>query len=126
VAEEVRQLANRSAKAANETNEKLVAAERHAEHGAKAGRQTADALQGIRETTADVAELMSEVVRLSSEQSALVEQVYEGLKRVGQLAADNRMRAVDGANASEQLRMAAESLRGMLRASPGQRDAEPK
>jgi len=119
VAEEVRQLANRSAKAANETNEKLVESERHAEHGVKAGRQTADVLAGIREATGDVAGLVSEVARRSQEQLALVEQVYEGLKRVGQIATDNRTRAVDGANASEQLRTTAESLRGMLHDSEG-------
>jgi len=118
VAEEVRQLANRSAKAADETNEKLVESERHAEHGVKAGRQTAEALTGIRGATEDVAELVSDVARLSLEQSELLEQVYEGLQRVGRIAADNRARAVEGANASEQLRSTAESLRAMLHAAP--------
>ncbi len=115
VAEEVRQLASRSAKAASETDARLAESDRYAEHGAKVSRQTAEALEGIRRATGDVAGLVSEVARLSREQAAMVERVFKGLEQVEEIAAGNHSRAVSGARASDELRRTAELLREMLR-----------
>lgn len=116
VAEEVRQLASRSAKAATETDEKLRDSERHAEQGVNASRQTTDALEAIRAATENVAGLISEVARLSNEQAAMIKQVLQGLKQVEQIAEGNRKRAVTEATAAAALRRSAEELKGILTA----------
>ena len=114
VAEEVRRLAIRSAKAADETNARLTESERRAADGITASRMTSEALEGIRSVTEDVALLMSELTRLFQQQAELVDQVLGGLGRVEQIASENHARAVSEASASEQLRMTAETLREML------------
>ena len=114
VAEEVRQLATRSARAATETNEKLRESERHAERGVNVSRQTTDALERIRAATENVAELISEVAKLSGEQQMMVGQVLAGLKQVEEIAEGNRKRAQIEANAAETLRQSAEELKEML------------
>ena len=114
VAEEVRQLASRSAKAASETDAKLAESDQHAEHGVKVSQQTAEALKGIYKATGDVTELVSELARLSQEQSVIVDQVMAGLAQVEKIASDHHERAVREASASEQLRNTADSLREML------------
>ncbi len=116
VAEEVRQLANRSSKAANETGSKLAASDQCTERGLKVGKQTAEALAGIQSATADIAALVSEMARLSQDQETMVKQVMQGIERVEQIASGNRERAVSEANASEELRKTAEQLQAMLHA----------
>ncbi|MDR3211025.1 MAG: methyl-accepting chemotaxis protein [Planctomycetota bacterium] len=114
VAEEVRQLANRSAKAASETDLKLSEADRHAEHGVKVSQATSDTLKGIYVATGDVASITSEVSRLSQEQAKMLGTVFAGLERAKQVADGYHTRAVSGAEASEELRKTAETLREML------------
>ncbi|MDR3077232.1 MAG: methyl-accepting chemotaxis protein [Planctomycetota bacterium] len=123
VAEEVRQLASRSAKAASETDAKLEESDQYAEHGIKVSHQTAEALSGIYRATGDVAELVSEVARLSQEQAVIVEQVMAGLAKVEHIAASNHNRAIREASASEELRNTADALREMMNLTVGQADA---
>ncbi len=114
VAEEVRQLANRSARAATETGAKLLESEKHAEQGVHASRQTAEALAMIRETTENVAGLISDVARLSIEQATMVKQVLFGLQQVEQIAEGNKLRAETEARAAATLRASAEELKSIL------------
>lgn len=114
VAEEVRQLASRSAKAATETDEKLRDSERHAEQGVNSSRQTTEALEAIRAATENVAGLISEVARLSNEQASMIKQVLQGLKQVEQIAEGNRKRAVTEATAAAALRRSTEELKAIL------------
>ncbi|MCD7895231.1 MAG: methyl-accepting chemotaxis protein [Planctomycetaceae bacterium] len=100
VAEEVRQLANRSARAATETGAKLQESEKHAEQGVHASRLTAEALEAIRAATENVAGLISDVARLSIEQATMVKQVLFGLRQVEQIAEGNKKRAETEARAA--------------------------
>lgn len=124
VAEEVRQLANRSAKAATETNVKLRDSEQNAAHGVTAGNQTAETLESIRLATENTAELISEVARLSNEQATMVKQVLAGLRQVEQIADGNRKRAEVEANTAEILRNSAEELKEIL-FTPERKAIEP-
>ncbi len=114
VAEEVRQLANRSAGAANETEAKLSESDHYAERGVTVGKQTAEALVSIRSATENVAHLVSEMARLSNEQEAMIGEIMTGIERVEQIASGNHARAISEAEASDELWRTAALLRDML------------
>lgn len=123
VAEEVRQLANRSAGAADETEAKLSESDHYAERGVTVGKQTAEALVSIRDATENVAKLVSEVARLSHEQEAMIGEIMTGIERVEQIAAGNHTRAVSEAEASDELWKTSAQLRAMLTMPQDEADA---
>ncbi|MCB0273458.1 MAG: PAS domain-containing protein [Calditrichaeota bacterium] len=114
VAEEVRSLAQRSARAARETTELIGDSVVRVSRGADLARVTAEALTQIREQVNRVSGLITEMSNASQEQSAGIEQITLALDQVGKVVQSNTASSEETAAASEELRGQAEGLAGML------------
>jgi len=103
VAEEVRALAQRSAKAANETTGLIE----HAIGRVQKGKQLSDAnalsLENISETISKVCGLISEITNASTEQAVGVEQISHGLDQIDGITQSNAANAEEMASSSKQL-----------------------
>ncbi|MCP4104847.1 MAG: hypothetical protein GY749_04820 [Desulfobacteraceae bacterium] len=114
VAGEVRNLANRSAKAARETAELIEGAMKKVEKGNEIASQTAEALDRIVESTTKVAELVSAIATSSSEQAQATAQVNQGLRQIDKVTQQNSVNASETASAAEELAGQASQLRQIL------------
>ncbi len=114
VAEEVRNLAARSAKAAGETAELIESSVSKGENGVQIADHTAGALQEIVDSVAQVTELVGEIATASEEQAQGIDQVNLALSLIDQVAQQNTASAEESAAAAEELAGQAESLRGLL------------
>jgi methyl-accepting chemotaxis protein len=114
VAEEVRNLAQRSAKAAKETAEMIEGSIKKAEKGAKIAEDTAKSLEIIVAGSAKVTDLIGEIAAAAREQEKAVTQVNQGLTQIDQITQQNTATAEEAAAASEELSSQADDLKGML------------
>ena len=114
VAEEVRNLAQRSAKAAKETAEMIEGSIKKAENGAKIAEDTAKSLETIVSGSAKVTDLIGEIAAAAREQEKAVTQVNQGLTQIDQVTQQNTATAEEAAAASEELSSQAAELKGML------------
>ena len=114
VAEEVRNLAQRSAKAAKETAEMIEGSIKKAENGAKIAEDTAKSLEIIVSGSAKVTDLIGEIAAAAREQEKAVTQVNQGLSQIDQVTQQNTATAEEAAAASEELSSQAADLKGML------------
>ncbi len=114
VAEEVRNLAQRSAKAAKETAEMIEGSIKKAENGAKIAEDTAKSLEIIVAGSAKVTDLIGEIAAAAREQEKAVTQVNQGLTQIDQVTQQNTATAEEAAAASEELSSQAAELKGML------------
>jgi methyl-accepting chemotaxis protein len=115
VAEEVRNLAQRSAKAAKETAELIEDSIRKTELGTKIAEETAKALEEIVQNVTKVTDLVGEIASASKEQALGIEQVSVGLGQVDQVTQQNTASAEELAATSQELSGQAQLLREMLR-----------
>lgn len=114
VAEEVRNLAQRSAQAAKETSNLIKNSIRKAENGAKIAEETAVELNKIVEDITRVAELVKSIADASNEQSMGIAQISEGIFQVSQVIQSNTATSEEGAAASEHLSNQADFLRNTV------------
>jgi methyl-accepting chemotaxis protein len=114
VAEEVRNLASRSAKAARETAQLIEDSVVKVDAGAGIAAQTSEALAGIVQSAAKAAELVDEIAHANREQAEAVSQVNQGLTQVEQVTQANTASAEQTASAAEQLSSQAAWLRNVL------------
>jgi methyl-accepting chemotaxis protein len=114
VAQEVRNLAQRSAKAAKETAEIIEGSIKKTEAGAKIAEETSKALEEIVLGAAKVTDFISEIALASREQAAGIEQINEGLKQVDQVTQQNSASSEELAAASEEMTSQAEMVKKML------------
>ncbi|HPG56275.1 MAG TPA: methyl-accepting chemotaxis protein [Candidatus Wallbacteria bacterium] len=114
VAEEVRNLAQRSAKAAKETAEMIESSIKKAEAGAKIAQDTAQSLETIVSGSAKVTDLIGEIAAAAHEQEKSVTQVNQGLAQIDNVTQQNTATAEEAAAASEELSSQAAELKGML------------
>jgi methyl-accepting chemotaxis protein len=111
VAEEVRNLAARSAKAAKETADMIEGSIKKVEGGSKIAHSTAEALTRIVNDVEEVAELVNDIAVSSNEQAAGISQINQGLMQVSQVVQNNSASSEESAAASEELSGQAEMLR---------------
>ncbi len=114
VAQEVRNLAQRSAKAAKETAEMIESSIKKTDAGSKIADETAVSLVEIMNGVAKVTDLVGEIASASKEQEQGVFQVNAGISQVDRVTQQNTATAEESAAASEELSAQAAELKGML------------
>jgi len=114
VAEEVRSLAERSAKAAKETAEMIEKAVKKAEIGAQMAEKTSGILNEIVTGSSKVTDIVAEIAAASNEQAQGVSQVTIGLSQVEQVTQQNTASAEQSAAAAEELSSQSGQLKGMV------------
>jgi methyl-accepting chemotaxis protein len=114
VAEEVRNLAARSASAAKETTEMIERSIIKADAGVKIADSMSIALKSIVEGVAQAAKLATEIAGASNEQANAIAQVNQGLEQMAQVVQMNSATSEEAAAASEELSGQAELLKSMV------------
>jgi len=114
VAEEVRNLAQRSAKAAKETAEMIESSIKKTEVGTKIADETARSLNEIVTGVGRVGDIIGEIAAASKEEALGIQQINQGLGQVDQVTQQNTATAEEAAAASEELSAQAVELKGML------------
>ncbi|MEG6523817.1 methyl-accepting chemotaxis protein [Desulfotomaculum sp. 1211_IL3151] len=114
VAEEVRNLAQRSAKAAKETTEMIEDSIKRTEVGTQIAQDTSKSLEGIVNGATKVTDLISEIAAASKEQAQGIGQINAGLSQVDQVTQQNTASAEQSAAAGEELSGQAVNLKEML------------
>lgn len=114
LAEEVRNLAQRSAEAARNTAELIDQSQSNANGGVETSREVTRTLEEVLESTSQVSELVQEVGRSSQEQSRNVGEINKAVTQMDQVTQNNAATAEESASASEELSGQARELNAMV------------
>jgi len=114
VAEEVRNLAGRSAQAAKDTTSIIEANIELSEKGVHVAERVGQALAEITIQAKKVNELMDEIAAASQEQSQGVEQVNKAMTQMETITQQNAASAEESASAAEELNAQADSMRKIV------------
>ncbi|KAF0095259.1 MAG: methyl-accepting chemotaxis sensory transducer [Puniceicoccaceae bacterium 5H] len=114
VAEEVRNLAQRSAKAARETAAQLEGSVEQADLGLQISLRLSDNFQSILDASSEVTSRIRDIATASSEQSQGVQQINQGVSQLDQVVQTNAAMAEETAAASEELNQQSESLKKLV------------
>jgi PAS domain S-box-containing protein len=114
VAEEVRNLAARSAKAARETTDVIEGTLVKVDQGSRAACETAEALDEIVTSFAEVRKYIQTIAGAANEQAEGISQIDRGLAEVDRVTQQNTAAAEESAAAAEELSSQAELLREEL------------
>ena len=115
VAEEVRNLAQRSAQAAKDTTAMIEANIELSSKGFSVAEKVGDALHEIVTQAKKVSELMDEISAASQEQFLGVEQVGKALGQMESVTQQNASNAEESASAAEELTAQSDSLKLIVR-----------
>ncbi len=115
VAEEVRNLAGRSAQAAKDTTVIIESNIELSSQGVSVAERVCEALTEITAQAKKVNELMNEISNASQEQAQGVEQVNKAIAQMESVTQQNAASAEESASASEELNSQAESMRKIVR-----------
>jgi methyl-accepting chemotaxis protein len=111
VAEEVRNLAQRSAEAARETTAKIEDSIARSDAGVEISAKVAERLAEIVAKARQVDELVAEIATASREQSQGIEQVNTAVTQMDKVTQGNAAAAEESASASEELNAQAQTLK---------------
>lgn len=114
VADEVRGLAQRSAQAARETADKIVAAVENTNQGAQMNQKVAGQLADIVVNSRKVDALGGEIAGASKEQSAGLSEINKAISEIDKVTQSNAASAEESAAASEELNSQAVALQGIV------------
>ena len=114
VANEVRSLAQRSAKAAKETEELIEGAIASVQQGVKVAEETAAALAKIIESVMKNAPLIESISVATDEQYVGIEQINTAIEQVARATEKTTSFAEESANASQNLNAQAEGLKRLV------------
>ncbi|HWR22761.1 MAG TPA: methyl-accepting chemotaxis protein, partial [Feifaniaceae bacterium] len=114
VAEEVRNLAARSAQAAKETTDLIQGSIHKAEIGTKTADSTAASLASIVAGVDKTVELVGQIAVASNEQATGIAQVNRGIDQLSDVVQTNSATAEESAAATEELSGQAELLKSMV------------
>jgi methyl-accepting chemotaxis protein len=112
VAEEVRNLALRSADAAKNTAELIEGTVKKVKHGSELVNTTGDAFTEVASSSAKVGELVAEISAASNEQAQGIEQVNIAVTEMDKVTQSNAAGAEESASASEEMNAQAEQMKG--------------
>ncbi len=128
VAEEVRNLAQRSAQAAKETAEKISASTDKSEQGARISEKMSGNLAAIVEKTRQLDERIGEIAQSSHEQSEGINQINAAVTNMDKITQGNAALAQQSAAASEEFKSQAAQVRlavtELLRMADASKSAE--
>lgn len=110
VASEVRELARRSAEAAQNINALISQSNGHVTKGVSLVRQVGKALETIFEEVNEVSQNISEIAKISNEQSASVTQIRDSMQTIGSETQANAARSEEASAATASLDMAVDRL----------------
>ena len=114
VAQEVRSLAGRSARAAQETAELIEGSLKKVENGTEIVNRTADSLLEIVDSSSKMTGLISEIADASQEQAQGIAQINQGLSRIETVTQQYTANAEETAASSEELSNQAVQLRELV------------
>lgn len=114
VADEVRNLAARSAEAANNTNDLISRSIQDAQSGTESTDQAVSAMRIINDCIQSVKTLMDEIAEASVRQSKMTVQVENGIKEISEVVQDNSMAAEKSALVSKELSQQAQKLNSLI------------
>ena len=112
VAEEVRNLALRSAEAAKSTAVLIEGTVKKVTDGTELVNQTNEAFVQVSESTSKVGELVSEISAASNEQAQGIEEVNKAVTEMDKVTQQNAANAEESASASEEMSAQAEEMSG--------------
>jgi methyl-accepting chemotaxis protein len=115
VAEEVRNLAMRSAEAARNTGELIQKNIAQLEEGAGLVEETNAAFEQVTQSANRVGELIGEISAASKEQAGGIDQVNRAVSEMNQITQQNAATAEQAASASESMRAESAQLDGFVR-----------
>lgn len=115
VAEEVRNLAQRSAEAAKNTNDLIGNTVKSVKEGARLCDETNDAFKKNAEVSGKTNELVSEIAAASQEQAQGIEQINNAINEMERVTQQNAANAEESAAASEEMNAQAEGLRSIVK-----------
>ena len=114
VAEEVRNLALRSAEAAKNTAELIDGTVKKIKGGSELVDRTNTAFSKVAESSSKVGELVSEIAAASNEQAQGIEQTNTAVAEMDKVTQQNAANAEESASASEELNAQAEQMMGVV------------
>lgn len=114
VADEVRNLASKSAGAAKNTTSLIENSIRQVENGTRAAKQTAEALRKVTESTKKVSEKVGQISQASNRQSEEVSQITQGINQISSVVQSNSATAEESAAASEELSGQAQVMKTLV------------
>jgi len=114
VAEEVRNLAMRSADAAKNTAELIEGTVKKVGQGSELVNTTSDAFSEVATSSAKVGELVGEIAAASNEQAQGIEQVNIAVTEMDKVTQSNAAGAEESASASEEMNAQAEEMKSMV------------
>jgi len=114
VAEEVRNLAQRSAQAAKDTAAIIESNIELSEKGVSVAKKVGESLQEINIQAKKVNELMDEIAAASLEQSQGISQINKAISQMEKVTQQNAANAEESASASEELSSQAQNLREIV------------
>ncbi|WCE32222.1 CHASE3 domain-containing protein [Vibrio sp. SCSIO 43137] len=114
VADEVRELAARSSKAAEQTSKLIASSVDKTANGSQIARETEQSLEEIFKGINQTAELVSEIASACREQAIGAEEINKGISDIDTVTQQNSGIAHESAAAAEQLAQQAQSLENIL------------
>ena len=114
VAEEVRNLAQRSAEAARNTATLIEGSQQNADDGVRVTNEVSQILGEISTSTKKLTNLVGEVSSASDEQAQGIQQINTAISQMDQVTQSSAAHAEESASASEELSSQAEDLRNMI------------
>jgi len=114
VAEEVRNLALRSAEAAKSTSGLIQGTLNQVEHGDELVSKTYEAFEKVAESSSKVGSLLKEIDEASKEQSHEIDQVNTAVTEMDKVTQQNASNAEESASASEEINFQALKMRTMV------------
>jgi methyl-accepting chemotaxis protein len=110
VAEEVRNLAQRSAKAAQDTTEIIEKNVKMSASGVTVAQKVQEALQEINTQSSELSKLIDQINSASREQTQGISQINQAVSQMEQVTQQNAANAEETASSSEEMSAQAESL----------------
>ncbi|MBW7571432.1 HAMP domain-containing methyl-accepting chemotaxis protein [Caproiciproducens faecalis] len=111
VADEVRNLASKSARAAKDTTAYITASMEQVEHGTRIADKTAKSLLRVVESAKEVTGTIEKISSATNQQSRAIAQVTVGVEQISDVVQTNSATAQESAAESEELSAQAQSLK---------------